>query len=81
MNFVHLILIYHIKNNSNNKKTNKKNQTNSQRGAGDGKMCLGRKIMKTTRLLHGTDSWLGNLDATLKCLMDGDNNPLWGIYG
>ena len=44
-------------------------------------MCLGRKIMKTMGLLHGTDSWLGNLDATLKCLMDGDNNPLWGTYG
>ena len=74
MNFVHLILIYNIKNNSNKKK-------NSQRGAGDGKMCLGKKIMKTMRLLHVTDSWLGNLDATLKCLIDGDNNPLWGTYG
>ena len=34
--------------------------------------------MKTMRLLHGTDSCLGYHDATLKCLMDGDNNPLWG---
>ena len=78
MNFLNLIFIYHIKRQTATTTKNKK--TNSQRGAGDGKMCLGRKIMKTMRLLHGTDSCLGYHDATLKCLMDGDNNPLWGTY-